>query len=136
MHTQLSRSFFPQSRSWPLQQERQRGAGVLGMHISRHLWAYLSALLYCTTQMLHVLQMEGQTLCQQQKNDNSLYCKTCFIAEVWDQTTPSLRYDYINNNQALLILCLPMRLPFSFPPPPFPALPRKKQSGVSVMCPS
>ena len=40
---------------------------------------------FCTTQMLHFLQIEGKTF-HWQKDGNLLYCDTHFIAVAWNQT--------------------------------------------------
>ena len=68
-HLQLSVCLAPklQSRPW---------------HKLRRTSSYL-ALLYCASQMLHFLRIEGKTL-PQQKDDHSLYFHTCFIVVIWN----------------------------------------------------
>lgn len=51
---------------------------------------YRYTLLYCGSYWLHFaavvfLQTKGKTL-HQQENYNLLYCDTCFIAALWNQT--------------------------------------------------
>ena len=67
----------------------------------QHILFYC-ALLYCFSQVLHFLQVEGKILHRQKEND-SFYCNTHLITVVWNQTCKYLWGQLVLSKKALTV---------------------------------